>query len=504
MEADDVDAETLGSESESSLGDVSSTLSIALPSVSEIASENARNEDELKETVDIKDTKGPLLCWFDGLLTKNPESDEMENVEGDDPDEKYGLVPEVLLSRARMNAAKLTRNGDYAEAVDEKIRAVALTRIIYGDINVQVARAYAELAEGYLKLRKLPLQALKHSEYSRDILLEIEASKSQDEIGNRVETAAVLELIYFIMGKANKVLKHYKNADNLLQKAHLVQTKKANDCGATVVDSYKTLEALLLLGEVSRLRKQHGHAMEWFEKAIELVEVKFGSESSELIGLHHQIGKTELQLGKHANFQRVYESYEKARKIASAAYGNLSLQYADSCLCLAKAYIAEQNRLNFSLAETALEEAFSIYTSKHGKSYRKTLEVQENLCQLLLQERKYKEAESMINSLLRGKLEKYGEISESVADTYRMLGGLFLSQNKYELAMPNLTKSMEIYKVVLGVQNKKTRRISKVIESIKKSPVSSKLNIPEEKLKGRPRFNNMVSGPKSFTYKKME
>ena len=428
----------------------------------------------------------------------------VENIEDSDGDKAFGQVPEVLLSQTRINAAKLARNGDHTEAVNEKIRGVALSRIIYGEVSVQVARAYAELAEGYLKLRKLPLQAIKHSEYSRDILLEIESSRYKDNLAseNRMETATVLELIYFVLGKANKMLKHYRNADNFLQKAHLVQTKKANDCGISLVDTYKTLETLVVLGEVSRLRKKHGHAMEWFEKAVELVEVKFGNECGELVGLYHQIGKTELQLGKHANFQRVYESYDKARKIASSTYGNMSSQYADSCLCLATAYLTEKDRTRFSLAETALDEAILIYTSVYGPSHSKTLSAQGNLFQLFLQDRKYKEAEAKANVLIEGQLVKYGEISEPVADTYRMLGGLFLTQNKHELAMPNLMKSIEIYKVVLGPQNQKTRRLSKVIESIKKSPASSKLNMPEEKLRDRPRFNTTISGTKSFSYTK--
>lgn len=484
--------------------DTSKVLNIALPIAAEPSTEQ-ENAEDAEETSLKKGNKKPLVCWFDGLNIQNIERENSEeSFETDSNDEPLGIVPEVRLSRTRINAAKQTRKGNYAEAVDEKIRAVALVRIIYGDFSVQLARAYAELAEGYLKLRKLPLQAIKHAEHSRDILLEIESSRYNENSAseNRVETAAVLELIYFVLGKANKMLKNYKNADNYLQKAHLVQGKRADDCGASLLDTYKTLETLVLLGEVSRLRKRYGHAMEWFEKAVELVESKFGNESGELIGLYHQIGKTELQLGKHANFERVYESYEKARKVATSAYGKTSLEYADSCACLAKAYLTEGDRMNFSSAETALDEAVMIYTTNYGASHRKTLEVEENLCRLLLQGSKYKEAETKINYLIKGKVDKFGEISEPVADAYKMLGGLFLSQNKFKSAMPNLMKSKDIYKVVLGPQKKKTKNLSKMIDFIKRSPASNELNLPEEKLKERPRFNTSVSGSKSYGFTK--
>lgn len=484
----------------------SQSISIALPTAADDITDTDNSDGLPAEAMDFNnESKKPLLCWFDGLNTQNIESEvATDAVETDDYDGAFGIVPEVRLSRTRMNAVKLARNGDYAEAVDEKIRAVALVRIIYGDNSVQLARVNVELGEGYLKLRRLPLQAIKHAEEARNILLEIESSRYDDSIAseNRVETAAVLELIYFVLGKANKMLKKYKYADNFLQKANLVQRKKASDCGASLVDKYKTLETLVLLGEVSRLRKQYGHAMEWFEKAVELIETHFGSKSGELVGLHHQIGKTELQLGKEANFERVYESYEKARIVASAACGKTSSAYADSCACLANAYITEGNRMHFASAETALDEAILIYTKSYGKSHRKTLEAEENLCRLLLQGSKYKEAEEKINLLIKGKTEKYGEVSEPAADAYKMLGGLFLSQNKFKSAVPKLMKCKEIYTVVLGPQSKKTKSLSKVLDSIKRSPASNEVNIPEEKLKERPRFNNSVSSPKSFAFTK--
>lgn len=481
-------------------------MNVALPSASETSLQKEDvGDDDNEQTRLNKNAKKPLLCWFDGLnLNKETQSENAEDENEPEYDDAVNMLPEVRLSRTRINATKLARSGYNEEAVNEKIRMIALVRIIYGDYSVNLARAYVELAEGYLKLRKLPLQATKHAGTARDILLELEATRGNEYnmSENRAESASVLELIYFVLGKASKMLKHYKKADNLLQKAHLVQTKKANDCGATLVDTYKTLETLTLLGEVCRIRKQNGHAMEWFEKAVELVEAKLGSESNELILLYQHIGKTELQLGKHANFERVFDIYEKARTVASSVCGKTSVEYADSCASLANAYIAQGDRIHSASAETALEEAIMVYRSVLGANHRKTLDCEENICRLYLQGRKFNEAEGKVALIIKGKKEKYGEISEPVADSYKTLGGLFLSQNKFKLAMPKLLKSKEIYTVVLGPQHKKTKNLSKVIESIKKSPATNELSMPDEKLKERPRFNNTVSGPKTFAFTK--
>ena len=488
------------------IGSHQRTLNIAIPCApnEEEGTEGALEPtDTAREaTALLNNAKKPLLCWFDELNLNNEEAGETEEEEETEGQSTKGVLPEVRLSKLRINAAKLARLGENEEAVNEKIRAIALVRIIYGSLHLQLARAYAELAEGYLKLRKLPLQAIKHAENSRDILLEIEAARlgEQSGIDNRVEAASVLELIYFVLGKASKMLKLFKKSDNFLQKSYLVASKKTMDSGVSLRDAYKQIEILSLLGEVSRLRKQNGQAMEWFERAIELVEEKLGNQSGEIIALYHQLGKTELQLDKGANFEKVFESYEKARTAAVSLYGKKSVEYACSCALLAKSYIICGDRAWYSSAETALEEAIMVYESSLGKNHQRTLESKESLCKLLLQRGDYNRAETNIKSIIAGKKERYGDISEPTGDSYKMLGGLYLSQNKFKPAMTKLMKSLEIYRVVLGLQSQKTKSLQKVVESIKKSPATNELNIPQEKLKERPRFNNSVSGQqKSFT-----
>lgn len=53
--------------------------------------------------------------------------------------------PEVLLKRTRKQARRST--GD--DAMRERVRCVALTRIVYGDCHWQLAKAYSKLAQAY-------------------------------------------------------------------------------------------------------------------------------------------------------------------------------------------------------------------------------------------------------------------------------------------------------------------------------------------------------------------
>ena len=63
-------------------------------------------------------------------------------------------APEILLKRSRRQARLLAKEADERSAY-ERVRCVALSRIVYGDNHWQLAKAYAKLAEAYLQIRGL-------------------------------------------------------------------------------------------------------------------------------------------------------------------------------------------------------------------------------------------------------------------------------------------------------------------------------------------------------------
>ena len=469
---------------------------------------NSNNSSPLSEApTDIEknaDTlKQPLLCWFDEVRSNVEEQTENE-MDTEEKEESYAtLLPEIRLSKSRTSASNLVRERKFKEAVVEKIKCNALVRIVYGDMHWQYARSYAELAEGYLKLRKLPIQALKHAQTARNILLDIEAAKVNNDSGvtdDRINLASVLELTYFVLGKASSMLKQYKRADNFLQKAHLVTSKKTKEYGISSRDTYKLIEILTALGEVARNRKQFGQAMEWFEKAIELTEEKLGNNSVMLIQLYNQLGKTELQLGEHASINKVTDSYEKVKEVTSIVYGKSSVEYADSCLKVGKMSLLDNGLSWQPSTEDLLTKALSTYKSKLQENHTKTLDAEETLCKFYVKSKNYTEAERAVKFLMRGKKQKYGDISEQVGDSYKMMGGLFLSQNKFKPAVKYLMQAKDIYTTCYGPQHPKVKALAKILQSVKKSPSTSDLGIPEDTLKQRPRFNALASGSKSHGY----
>ena len=58
----------------------------------------------------------------------------------------------MLLKNYRRQAREFANMGD-ERAVYDRVRCVALTRIIYGDNHWKLAKAYSKLSQAYLEIR---------------------------------------------------------------------------------------------------------------------------------------------------------------------------------------------------------------------------------------------------------------------------------------------------------------------------------------------------------------
>ena len=58
----------------------------------------------------------------------------------------------MLLKNYRRQAREFANMGD-ERAVYDRVRSVALTRIIYGDNHWKLAKAYSKLSQAYLEIR---------------------------------------------------------------------------------------------------------------------------------------------------------------------------------------------------------------------------------------------------------------------------------------------------------------------------------------------------------------
>ena len=62
-------------------------------------------------------------------------------------------LPELKLQKTCKRARRFANKKLGEESVQERVRCVALSRIVYGDCHWQLGKAYAKLAQAYLELR---------------------------------------------------------------------------------------------------------------------------------------------------------------------------------------------------------------------------------------------------------------------------------------------------------------------------------------------------------------
>lgn len=441
-----------------------------------------------------------------GIMTKlhryssSEESLDYENTEDTENAAEYvnGLAPpEVLLKSYRRQAREFARMGD-ERAVYERVRCVALTRIVYGVNHWKLAKAYSKLSQAYLEQRGMAQQALLHAGNAHDVLLAADAAKQQGrQAYERSDVLPIMESIYLVMGKAQLALKNPQKAEQNLKKADLL-SQEIEGMGSNDRDPQKRLQILMSLGRASLRAHKTGHALEAFEKALEVALTQYGEESEKLIPIYQCLARAESSQGNSLSHDRATKVLLQAHEISKSRFGEDSVEVADSSFVLAGHYL---NRDDFDdEAKKYLEDVISLYMQHRGPYHSSTLKAQDELSRLLIREGSLEEAVSLQKSVAEAKVVLYGDPSQEAAACYQMLGSIRLKQGRLQLALKWLTKSYNMLIVTLGTAHKRTKQIEDVINRVKKSPDAQRFLSPEDKLKKRPRFTQVVGRSKPFGY----
>lgn len=429
--------------------------------------------------------------------------------EGSDHDEDYedgnnsadyirGLAPpKVLLKNYRRQARDFASMGD-DRAVYDRVRCVALTRIIYGDNHWKLAKAYSKLSQAYLEQRGMAQQALLHAGNARDVLLAADAAKHQGrQIYDRSDVLPVMELMYLVMGQAQIALKNIQKAEHSLKKAELV-SREREELGVKQQDPDRRLQILMALGRVSLKTHKTGHALECFEKALEVAQKYYGEDNKQLIPIYQSLARAEGSHGDAASQERATKLLMQAHDISKSRFGEDSVEVADSSFVVALSYIDDDDRQD--KAKKYLEDAISLYMKHRGPYHNSTIKVQDELSRLLVRDGSLEDAVSLQKSVAEAKAELYGDPSEQAAASYQMMGSIRLKQGRTQQALKWLTKAYNMLSATLGNSHKKTKEMTDTISRVKMSPDAQKFLSSGDKLKKRPRFTQVVGRSKPLGY----
>ncbi|KAL8559959.1 hypothetical protein ACOMHN_041430 [Nucella lapillus] len=288
----------------------------------------------------------------------------------------------------------------------------------------------------------------------------------------------------------------YSEAEQYLMKAdRIAQEQSRLDCVTDQTCDKTDIKLYLAMARLYGRQKKYAVAGEKYDKAVDLMEKVYGRDSLRLITVLHDYGKLEQSKGRHANHEKVIDLFQQAHDVASANYKEGSQQTVDTALALAQAYASTGKDEAEGSAESYLNECLANCTALRGPHHASSLMVQDELARLLIRTDRHEEAMTMLKSGINPKCQAFGDYSEQVSDTYKLMGSVHLTQGNIERALRAYKKCYGIEQLVLGKNHRKTKDTLRTMELLMSSPgMANKFVLnAEDELQKRPRFNSVVN-----------
>lgn len=404
--------------------------------------------------------------------------------------------PEKLLQKAEKKVARYIERKKVDRVIYELIRCTALSRLVYGDRNWHLARAYTKLASAYFDLKGYSAQAIYHAEISENMLrnhLQLDSYTTDKPL-----VYAVLVETYFTLGRALMAEKKLAEAEAALSKSEKVLSELS---GMPLVlhDDIEgwTIKLCLAIGRLNFRRQKFAVSLTYFERALDMMQEKYGHDSPQLISVYQSLGRVEQGKGRRADHMRAIEHFLQAHSIASASFSEDGVETAETAYALALAYTNVQDDDAEHSAESYLNQALSTYEGLYGSGHAKTLEVKDELARLMIRTDRVEEAISLLLSTIELKQDRYGDLSQQVAQTWKIIGTSYLSVGKSQKALNALKKCHEIELAVYGTKGRSTKDTQRTINLLLSNPnlAAKQKKTKEQELKERPRFSSVAKVP---------
>ncbi|CAH7336252.1 Ttc23 [Phodopus roborovskii] len=282
--------------------------------------------------------------------------------------------PREKLHLCKERAKSYSSSCEYKQAIQELVRCVALTRICYGDSHWKLAEAYVNLAQGYLQLKGLSLQAKQHAEKAKEILANSIESPYHD---NTDIFKCSLELFY-TMGKALLSLQKVCQGQKRSKEA-LPYYQKALEYTEITKDA-ESLECVPILRELAGVEQALGFhdaavnvAEQYFQESMTHVKGSEGAGRAKFLSIQDEF----------CNFLQITGQKERATMILResleakvGAFGDFSPEVAETYRVLGRADLAQGNHCG---AHTKLKKCVQIETFLYGSQDKRTLATQQTV-----------------------------------------------------------------------------------------------------------------------------
>ncbi|XP_033124203.1 tetratricopeptide repeat protein 23-like isoform X2 [Anneissia japonica] len=439
------------------------------------------HDEEEEDHLDQKDTSS---VWSDDASMLSSEYGSEGTLESG----YQKGSPEDRLHMTQKYAKKFTAKNKVNLAMTEWIRCTALARLVYGDGHWKLAHSHASLGQAYLELRELAPQAEHHATLAKNMLLKEAHSTNSTE--DKAGLLLALITTYYTLGRACTILKKYPQAEQNLAKAERSCEERRKLYNQNDLD----IKVTLALARLCASQGRHSPGFTYFEKALKLIEEDSGSGSSQLVPVYQDMGRLEQSKKDKADHDRAVEYFLQAHSIASSNSKRPQELTGQTAHQLALAYAKSGTSEAETAAERYLEESLGTYSVVHGEHHTNSIEVQEELCKLLIRTQRTDEAIELLKCIISAKCTVYGELSEEVGESYKLYGSLLMSQGNLDKSLTYFKKCHGIKCNLYGSQHRKTQAIQSTIDMLLQSPLlaAKEGKSKSAQLKARPRFTSTV------------
>ncbi|CAK6442469.1 unnamed protein product [Pipistrellus nathusii] len=390
--------------------------------------------------------------------------------------------PQEKLQLSEEKAKFYSSRHEHKQAIQELVRCVALTRICYGSCHWKLAEAYVNLAQGYLQLKGLSLQARHHAETAREILTSSIGPPYDD---NTDVFRCSIELFH-TLGSALLALQKFKEAAENLAKAERL-SKELLRCGRIVKEEWIEIQARIKLSFARMYQGQRRweEALPHYQEALEHTESSRGEESPECVPVLRELAGAERALGLHG---AAINHFLQAHLIVLGAEPS-GEEAGESAHCVARAAVASGQPEHHDVAERYFQESLAHLRDAEGTGRAKFLSVQDEYCHFLQGAGQEEKATSILRGSLEAKVGVFGDLSPEVAETYRLLSGADLAQGNHSGAYKKLNKCLQIQTLLYGPQDRRTLATQQALDVLSKAPEMATVKLRSaSRARARPAF----------------
>lgn len=391
--------------------------------------------------------------------------------------------PREKLHLCEERAKSYSNSHEYKQAIQELVRCVALTRICYGDSHWKLAEAYINLAQGYLQLKGLSLQAKQHAEKAKEIL----ASSIENPYHDNTAIFKCSIELFYTMGRALLALQKFKEASENLIKAEKL-SKEMLQCGNIIKEEWVEIQARIKLSfaQLYQGQKRSKEALPFYQKALEYTETVRDEKSLDCVPVLRELAGVEQALGFH---DAAVNHFSQAHLIVLSKNPSPE-EAADSAHFIARAAVASGKQDHHDVAEQYFQESMTHMKDSEGAGRTKFLSIQDEFCNFLQITGQKERATMILRESLEAKVGAFGDFSPEVAETYRVLGRAELAQGNHNGAYTKLKKCVQIETFLYGSQDKRTLATQQTIDTLSK--ISEAAPKPRQTLKAKAAFCTSV------------